>query len=394
MLGYEFDLFSRQEAQPQQIIQELQKSPVKDSATFVPVFEENLKTKIGFDKILHDFSIEKGNELICSSPKVTSVFFDKNSNEIPYSYLAKDNSLDSYSEPIPLHCNILFDILDILSSNSKTSIDIIAYSSTDESDTTTLKKKRLDAITHFFEKNGIDNNRISVSKKQIFSNETYDTGKEENRRVDIIIKGDILTNFVSDFYLNNVKGYTKIIPDTGNILFPSRIKVEDKYQQYRISSKDMLFTYVIPSDIYDEYFTYEIKYLDDTKSDTTFSIKKESMKVNMFDLRTDNFLAVLTFDYNSAELSNIAKQTLRELVRFLPENMSILISGSTDSTGTESRNAVLTKMRASNAKKYMESISYPKILKFEETVDSTRFSNSSPVGRFLNRSIRIRLKKD
>jgi outer membrane protein OmpA-like peptidoglycan-associated protein len=114
----------------------------------------------------------------------------------------------------------------------------------------------------------------------------------------------------------------------------------------------------------------------------------------MFDLRTDNFLAVLTFDYNSAELSNIAKQTLRELVRFLPENMSILISGSTDSTGTESRNAVLTKMRASNAKKYMESISYPKILKFEETVDSTRFSNSSPVGRFLNRSIRIRLKKD
>ncbi len=394
LLGFNFDVYGEINSPLDENIQTLaeEKAPVKDSATIIPVIRDSLNPKLNYAKVITDFHIEKGFELLCSSPKISSIFFDKNSSNIPYSYLQYDNTLYNYSDPIQLHKNILFDILAILESDDHASITLAAATSGDEE--SELLNERIEAVKNFFTSKGIADNRIRKSGSIKKSNEKFETGYPENRRVDINLEGVLLTDFVSKNMLDDVVGYSKIILDTADIMFPKKIKIEDKYEKYITMKSDMLHSYKIPSAEYDESLAYKMTYMDTLDADTTFKFPKARMRIEQHELKTDNFMAVLTFDYNSDQLTDISKQTLQELLEFLPEGVTIMISGSADISGTKDRNEELTQRRANNAKSYLEKNSHGKSFKFIEIIDSERYSNATPVGRFLNRSIRIKIKKE
>ncbi len=394
LLGFNFDVYGEINSSMDENIQTLaeEKAPVKDSATIIPVIRDTINPKLNFAKIISDFHIEKGYELLCSSPKITCIFFDKDSNKIPDSYLQYDKSISQFSNPIKLHNNILYDILAILESNRNATITLAALNSGDEE--VTLVDNRIEEVKNFFLKNGIDGKRIRKTESINKSNEKFETGYSENRRVDINLEEVLLTDFVSKNMFDNVVGYSKIELDTLDILFPKRLKIEDKYEKYITMKSDMLHSYKIPSAEYDESLHYKVTYMDTLEADTTFKFPKARMRIEQHELKTDNFMAVLTFDYNSDQLSDISKQTLLELLQFLPEGVTIMISGSADISGTKDRNEELTQRRANNAKSFLEKNSNGKVFKFIETIDSERYSNATPVGRFLNRSIRIKIKKE
>ncbi len=395
LLGFNFDIYSKSII-PENIeihSESLEKSPVRDSATIVPVIKENISPRIRIDRVIKDFHIEKGYELLCTSPKISSVFFDHNSFLIPSNYMSPNTDLTEYSDPIELHGNILYEILDVLKSHPEAKISVNAINSDDET-IDGIENKRIESIVNFFLSQGIERNRIKKHDYIKKSNEKFETGFAENRRVDILLDGVLLTDFVSKNLMNDIIGYSKIVLDTNDILYPKKIKINDKYKKYQTLQSDMLFSYKIPVDSYDDELSYSATYLDTFMHDTTFRYSKSSMNVIYDEFKVDNFVAVLTFEYNSDILSDISKQTLKELVDFLPEGITLLISGSADISGTQDRNAELTQRRAKNAKRYLESLTPEKSFKFQETIDNERYSNASAVGRFLNRSIRIRIKKE
>jgi outer membrane protein OmpA-like peptidoglycan-associated protein len=110
------------------------------------------------------------------------------------------------------------------------------------------------------------------------------------------------------------------------------------------------------------------------------------------DLNLDNFLAILRFDYNSSQISDENKELLKQLSTRLPNGATIQILGSTDELGTPQRNAILAKERAENTRNYIQSISKDKFI-IEIGTNYEKFPEATPQGRFLNRSIRIKVKK-
>jgi len=107
-------------------------------------------------------------------------------------------------------------------------------------------------------------------------------------------------------------------------------------------------------------------------------------------LNLNNFLAILRFDYNSSMLSDENKELLRQMLEKLPEGVTIQILGSADELGTAQRNAILARERAENTMNYIKSISKKKI-NIEIGTSNEKFPEDTPQGRFLNRSIRIKI---
>ena len=121
------------------------------------------------------------------------------------------------------------------------------------------------------------------------------------------------------------------------------------------------------------------------------------MGLDLSDYRTsiasklDNFEAVLMFDYDKSYLTESNRDLLRQLTEILPEGSSIIIYGSADAMGSTVRNIQLEKERADNTEDYIRSVSGEKF-KIEATTEEGKFSEETPQGRFLSRSIRIRLR--
>ncbi len=109
------------------------------------------------------------------------------------------------------------------------------------------------------------------------------------------------------------------------------------------------------------------------------------------DLRTEDFQAVLRFEYNSSELTSDIKGLLTQLSDRLPDGSTITIQGSADALGTQARNRELSQQRAQNTEQFIRSVSGNR-LNIVVSGDATPFSDATPQGRFLNRSIRLTVR--
>ena len=123
--------------------------------------------------------------------------------------------------------------------------------------------------------------------------------------------------------------------------------------------------------------------------------KEKSINHNdtiMIDLIVENFNAVLRFDYNSSKLSEDNRGLLRDLIAVLPVGITIIVAGSADALGPDERNVVLTKERADVTIAYLNKISGGKY-NIEKSYEFGKFPEDTQQGRFLDRSIRIRLRR-
>lgn len=123
----------------------------------------------------------------------------------------------------------------------------------------------------------------------------------------------------------------------------------------------------------------------------TVKVAIDKIREENVDLRTDEFEALLMFDFASSMLTDETKILLKQLVDLLPEGKTFVIIGNTDEIGLEEANKKIAAERAANAINFIKS-NTAKTFYFEEKTNTDKYDETTPQGRYLNRSIIIRIK--
>lgn len=356
---------------------------------------------VKFEKM--DLILHTGNELLASLPLVNAVFFDKGSAQIPDYYLTDSAYIPTFweSEPLGIHKYVLLRIADIVKNNDQA--DIVLEGATSgtkkESGGTSLAGRRAQAVRKVLLALGIPKEKIKTkahSFPKFKSNQAFNLGVVENQRVDIIVKNAPLQEYVAlqkFAELNgsiDIKADFKNIPDTGIVKlhnsFPETSRPIKNPETINIPVKNR----IKPEDKTISFST-EIAYINYLAEDTKL-LKKDSLPQKVIDLDLSKFEALIRFDYNSSELSTDNKGLLTQMAKFLPEGTIITIYGSADALGSDERNAELAKGRADNTEKFIRGVAGNKFT-IETATDARKFNEESPEGRFLNRSIKVRVRK-
>ncbi len=345
--------------------------------------------------------IEIGNELLSSLPIVNSVFFSKNSGSIPSNYKFSGTLGNYFSgDAVLAHDYLLARIAEIIKKNPNSSIVLQSATSNEpnEQKLPELSSSRANSVKQALINLGIPQNKIKLevlTYPKNPSNQDFPEGIEENQRVDIIVKNAPLQEYVDLQKYANFKGAAKVelmaldldgkSVDISNNLSTTKLNISKSG------------TYEIPLDYrLDDNYKPDELVLNYNLNGKQLSVKEtinyDEFTKKQVDLNLNNFVAILRFDYNSAIISEANKQLLQQLAEKLPDGSTIQILGSTDELGTAQRNAVLAEERAQNTMNYINSISKGKFT-IEIGTSQEKFNESTPQGRFLNRSIRIRVKK-
>jgi outer membrane protein OmpA-like peptidoglycan-associated protein len=346
-------------------------------------------------------SIVTGNELRATPPIVNAVFFDSASADIPLSYRrSRDGSLVS-TDPVDAHAWVMMRIASIVGDNPSARVILEGATSgaTSEPEGIVLAQRRAEAVRRTLIDMGVPASVITTKAStlpRVASNNDYALGREENRRVDIVVQNAPLQQWVSAQEF---------------AVFQSKIDVQTTYAGGNPAERPALMTVsvngrdsVIPSAGGTTTLSVDIPLPDDgsaalvsvvasaggvvTQIDT--AVSTEGLQQRRIALRTDRFQAILRFDYNAKDLSEDDKILLRQLVEQVPDGSTILIEGSSDILGSDERNRALSQQRAASTESYMRSVA-GKNLTYVTRALAERFSDTTPQGRFLNRNIHVRV---
>lgn len=348
-----------------------------------------------------DMRVNTGTELLSTAPLVNSVFFNQNESEIPASYIISKAEDVNYfdKDAIKLHKYILPRIAEIVENNKNSSLTIEGYTSGAEKESAGLQlaEARAESVKKALIALGVPEKKISTQSKllpRIPSNADYSEGIAENQRVDIFLKNAPTQEYV-DFrkflelngkiealvdYSNTpeTKGELKFGPNGKSIKIDKPGIYSDQVKM-RLETTDASITYTSRIKIAD---------MENVNFDT---IKISNLPLINVMETLDNFEAVLRFDYNRSDLSEDNKGLLKQLSEKLKEGATILILGSADALGSEESNLKLSKDRASKTEEFIKSVSGNKF-KIETGINTNKYPEDTPQGRFLNRSIRIIVK--
>ncbi len=347
-----------------------------------------------------DFKLETGNELLATLPLVNSIFFEKNSSIIPKYYnLVKPANINMYKgDPVAYHKDILPVIVRIIEDNPNSRIMLEGTTSGQQNEPKGLElaKSRSESVKQALVDLGLPASIISfraIATPRYPSNQQYPEGIEDNQRVDILVTNAPLQKYV------NLQNYAEIIGnvdlniDYGN--YPDQTKamvsvnsermIYDKPGKYKVPLRQRLrdnatdFKIVSNINVAGEVLTEEQE------------IKLNEIPNQIVDMRVNNFEALLRFNYNSSDLTDENQILLKQLIKILPDGSTILIIGSADMLGTDERNNQLASDRARKTEIFIKQNAGSRIF-IQTTTNLDKVSDSTPQGRFLNRSIKIRVK--
>ncbi|MEJ5245882.1 MAG: OmpA family protein [Bacteroidota bacterium] len=349
-----------------------------------------------------DGKVFVGNELLATSPLVNALFFARNSDKIPGYYVdALPASINYFvSSPVELHRYVLPRIVEIVKHNPKARITVEGATSgpANEPEGLELARRRAENVKSRLVSLGVPESIIKTSARvspRFPSNQDFPEGIDENQRVDILVSNAPLQEYVDLQKYSEIDGKISLLIAAENINKSEILNITDSFTNSEIQfSGSGLVEIPVKKrldDLEDKVLSYSIKL-----NDNTFFVFKDTLAVSrlpreVIELNLNNFEAILRFDYNSSELSEDNKGLLRQLSEKLPANSTILILGSADALGTAERNARLSRERAANTEQFIRSIVGNKF-KIETGISEEKFDETTPQGRFLNRSIRIRVK--
>ncbi len=353
-----------------------------------------------------------GSELLSPLPIVNSVFFKRNSSDIDDFYIQnKTKDPNEYKKMvlpnlykgdiIEIQSYNILRIVSILNKNPNSSIIIEGYTSGPkyEPEGISLALSRAESVKREFINWGIPESRIKTNaliRPPIPSNQDFSEGIEENQRTDIFLINAPLQEFVSSLRFSEFSGKAHIKVDYENIDNSKPILISNNFSHsvLEIKSKG---EYIIPLSKRLErnenlnYLSFSITY-DTLKMMKNKLVDYQKFPSREIELILNNFEAILRFDYDKSNISEENKNLLRQLCNLLPPGCTIELIGSTDALGTENRNIKLAEERAKNAELFIKSIAKNKF-KIVTIKKINKFPESTPFGRFLNRSIRIKVKK-
>lgn len=371
--------------------------PVKEIVKLVP--ELNLDI-ISFSNSI----LNKGSELRATAPLVNAVFFDRGQSDIPSKYLISNDirNIDLFSyDGLEIHKYVLPRIAAIIKNNpnSKVLLEAATSGSSLEPEGIELAKKRAESVKNALINLGVDHNKIEtkafVSPKNP-SNQEYAQGADENQRVDIILINAKLQEYVSSETFAELSTKATVKTELKNLDNNSDVYLKFNLgnKQFKIAeSKMQTFDLSQRFDSLNSNFILNAELTNGTLS--AKSSKKidlsTSQKINTA-LDLDKFEAVIRFDYNSSKLTDENKELISQLCEILPEHSKIIIFGSADALGTQESNMKLANERAKETEAYVKKVAGRKFT-IETSTDSKKFDENSPEGRFLNRSIKIKVSK-
>lgn len=345
--------------------------------------------------------IVTGNELRATPPIVNAVFFDSASAEVPVTYRrSRDGSVVS-ADPVEAHAWMMVRIAKIVADNPNARIVLegATCGTSSEPEGIALAQRRADAVRQVLIDMGIPPSVISSKAlvlPRIASNNEFTLGREENRRVDIVVQNAPLQQWVSsqEFAVLQSKLDVRTTYTGGNPAErPATMSVQVNGRDSVIPNLDGVATLTCDITLERNASAVPVKINAAaggaiTTLDTTLSTA--DLPQRRIALRTDRFQAILRFDYNAKDLSDNDKSLLRQLVEQIPDGSTIIIEGSADILGSDERNRALSQQRAATTETFMRSVSDKK-LSFETGTLASRFSDATPQGRFLNRNIHVRV---
>lgn len=359
---------------------------------------------IYIDNVLTNSTVlEVGNELLATLPLVNAVFFEKNSSVIPDKY-EQEAGRPKPDDAVAAHRFILVDIADIIRKNPNARITLYGATSgrDDEPEGNQLAESRAEAVRTALVELGVPQDVVAVRSALLPpnpSNQEFDEGRIENRRVDIMVQNAPLQEYVAQQRYAELQSVV-----TGRVSlqhFPpdavATVRSNVKDTSIQIASSG---SFAIPfsrrvdaeqSSVLNVVTTVEAEDFNVRSSDQT-DIAVATLPKREVELKLDKFEPILRFDYNKSTLSEANRDLLRQMLQKLPKGSVITILGSADALGAEKRNEQLSRERASSVEKFIRSIAGD-AYQITSSGAEARFSDATPEGRFLNRSIRIRVQQ-
>ncbi len=350
-----------------------------------------------FDQVnTKDLVINTGNELVSTQTLLNVVFFDKNSAAIPNYYSKSLPQMLDYNKlnAIEAQKYNLVRIAEIIKSTDNAMITITGATSgtANEPEGLELAKQRANSVKQALMDLGISSDKIetkwSIAPSNP-SNQEFKEGIEENQRADIALKNAPLQKYVFEQKYAELKGNLDYYFNMQNFENQSPAKITftfpDTTINNAISGKN---TILISKRIDDSQNSIKIKAIaqkDEITANDEFVLDVADIQKKIVDLKATNFKAIIRFDYNSSKLSDDNKELVRQLINILSRGAKIRILGSADLLGSEAANRILEEERAKNTQEFIRSIN--KDISIETGVNTQKFDDSSPIGRFLNRSI-------
>lgn len=346
--------------------------------------------------------IVTGNELRATPPIVNAVFFDSASADIPLTYRrSRDGSVVS-PDPVEAHAWVMARIANIIEANPNARVVLEASTSGagTEPEGAPLAQRRADAVRKVLTDLGVSPSVITTKATvlpRVASNNEYALGREENRRVDIVVQNAPLQEWVSSQEFAQLLGRidlrTTFIGGSPADR-PEMLAVQVNGRDTTVPNTDGISTIVFDAALVRDASTLPVSITASaggaiTTFDTTLTLG--DIPTRRIALRTDRFQAILRFDYNAKDLSDNDKELLRQLVEQIPDGSTIMIEGSADILGSDERNRALSQQRAATTESFMRSVS-TKTLTYVTGTRTSRVSDVTPQGRFLNRNIHVRVK--
>jgi len=348
-------------------------------------------------------TINRAAELTATTPLVTAVFFEENSSELPSFYSKKPLAVDIRSiDAVNAHKYLLPRIAEIMENNPGGSILLEPATAgiNSELDGIELARQRGNSVKNALINLGISENRILVSPRlepSFPTNPEYIKGVEDNRRCDIILQNVSAYQYVDMLRYSEIKGnieYSLVfenLPEEVPVYLESEL-LDSKHKVSNSGIYEYEFRKRVNLD--EGFIVFSSKlYSDEIQDRKSTTLYFNELSEGTFTTYFENFDAVLMFNYNSNELTQANRNLLSQLVSRLPDGATINILGSTDELGSDIGNLRLANERATNTSNYIKEIAGLR-LNIQTGITTEKFDETTPQGRFLNRSIRVKINTE
>lgn len=331
-----------------------------------------------------------GNRLTASQPIVNAIFFDSTSADIPTSYRRSNDGSIPATDPVDVHAWVLPRIAAVMARNPQGRIVVegATCGPACEPEGTALAERRARTVRDALVALGVDEGHITTKAlvlPRVASNQDYVEGRAENRRVDIIVQNAPLQEYVNAEQFAELRGLAQV--SMSGVSGPYSIRIDGKDTMASASTARIPVILPVGASQGAARLAMHVA-VGGLSQDVDTTVDISSYGRRSIALATDGFEAILRFDYNSSELSEDVQGLLRQLTERLPDGSTITISGSTDILGSDQRNRELSEQRARVTEQFIRSVTRSR---FTITTSTTteKFPDTTPQGRFLNRSIRI-----
>ena len=280
--------------------------------------------------------VETGNQLRATLPIVNAVFFDSASAEIPTSYRRSMDGSQVDADPVAAHAWVLPRIARIVERNPDARLVLEGATSGAETETEgkALGTRRAEAVRDALVRMGVDPRHITTRGRVtpgVPSNPEFAGGREENRRVDIIVENAPLQEWVTTERFAQVYGALSVqavrlgggVEGLDTNAMSLKMHGRDTILKGALVSADLPVRRTLEPDQTELTLGMMASSLGAaSQRDTTIQIA--DLPRSEVELRTDGFEAILRFEYNSSALTDDVKGLLRQLAERLPEGSTIL----------------------------------------------------------------------